>query len=66
MSNEFINVYVQKQKNLIAELQSKLLIAEAQLEVTQNALDKTSNELNDLKLELEKANSKKVKNTNSE
>jgi len=61
MTNEFINVYVQKQKTLIAELQAKLLIAEAQLEVTTNYLDKANKENEALKEEVEKLNSKKQK-----
>jgi cell division protein FtsB len=61
MTNEFINVYVQKQKTLIAELQAKLLIAEAQLEVTTSYLDKANKENEALKEEVEKLNSKKQK-----
>lgn len=56
---------MQKQKNLIAELQAKLLIAEAQLEVTTGYLDKANKDIESLRGEIEKNNAKKQKVTHS-
>ena len=64
MNPEFVNVYIAKQKNLISELQSKLLIVEAQYEVTQSALDKTVKENETLQEEIVKLQNKKQKSTN--
>lgn len=56
---------MQKQKSLIAELQAKLLIAEAQLEVTTGYLDKANKDIESLRGEIEKNNAKKQKVTHS-
>ena len=57
-SSEFINVFIQKQKNLINELQSKLLLTETQLEIASNKLGAATEEVDKLKTDLEKAQKK--------
>lgn len=57
-NSEFINVFIQKQKNLINELQSKLLLTETQLEIASSKLGASTEEVTKLKTELEKAQKK--------
>jgi len=66
MNSEFINIFIQKQKNLIGELQSKLLLAESQAELSNDLLKKANEENDKLKFELEKLQNKKSKITSNE
>lgn len=66
MNSEFINVFIQKQKNLINDLQGKLLLAETQLELAQVVSNKLTEELDQAKSELEKLQNKNKKNNLSE
>jgi hypothetical protein len=66
MNSEFINIFIQKQKNLITELQSKLLLAEAQNELNSEIIKKANEENLTLRAEVEKLSNKKVKGQPSE
>lgn len=66
MNSEFINIFIQKQKNLIGELQSKLLLAESQAELSNDLLKKANEEIEKLKSDLEKLQAKKTKSSSSE
>jgi len=66
MNSEFINIFIQKQKNLITELQSKLLLAEAQNELNSEIIKKANEENFTLRAEVEKLSNKKVKGQPSE
>jgi len=57
-TNEFVNVFIQKQKNVINELLAKNIILETQLEIANNKLTATTEELNGFKAEAEKAQKK--------
>jgi len=61
MNSEFINIFIQKQKNLIYELQSKLLMAETQAELSTELLKKSTEENDKLKSDIEKLQVKKQK-----
>ena len=61
MTNDFINIFIQKQKNCINELQSKLLIAEAQIELNNELLKKANEEIDSLKKLTEKTERKEKK-----
>ena len=61
MNSEFINIFIQKQKNLINELQSKLLLAETQIELNNEILKKTTEENDRLKNDIDKLQVKKQK-----
>ena len=61
MNSEFINIFIQKQKNLINEFQSKLLMAETQAELSNELLKKSTEENDRLKSEIEKLQVKKQK-----
>lgn len=61
MTNDFINIFIQKQKNCINELQSKLLIAEAQIELNNELLKKANEEIDSLKKLAEKTERKEKK-----
>lgn len=66
MQSELINIYIQKQKYLIAELQTKLLLTEAQLELNADLLKKANEEIILLKSNLEKLQVKRTKTSHSE
>jgi peptidoglycan hydrolase CwlO-like protein len=63
MDTEFINVYLQKQKALIGELQSKVLLAESQIEILNQTVAKISNERDQLQSQIDKAAKKQTKST---
>lgn len=65
MDNEFINLFIQKQKNLITEYQAKLLLVETQFELLQKKHTELSEELAKLKDENEKLQKKSQKTANS-
>lgn len=58
MDTEFINTFIQRQKNLINELQAKLLLCETNLEITQNKFSTLQEENVKLKTDIEKASKK--------
>ena len=62
MDTEFINAFIQRQKNLINELQAKLLLCETNLEITQSKFVSLQEENSKLKADIEKQ-SKKVSKT---
>jgi len=66
MNSEFINIFIQKQKNLITELQSKLLLAEAQNELNSEIIKKANEENLTLRAEVEKLSNKKTRGQTSE
>lgn len=62
MDSEFVNVYISKQKALIDDLQSRLLLCESHLEVTKNAHAKIKQEFEQALQKLEAyANQDKAK-----
>lgn len=61
MDTEFINVFIQRQKNLINELQAKLILCETNLEITQNKFSSLQEENSKLKQDIEKNNKKASK-----
>jgi regulator of replication initiation timing len=65
MDNEIINLYIQKQKNLISEFQSKLLLLETQFELLQKKNSETLDENAKLKSDLEKLQKKPAKTADS-
>ena len=66
MKSEFINIFIQKQKNLITELQSKLLLAESQVELNNELLKKANEENLTLRAEVDKLSNKKARAQASE
>jgi len=61
MNSEFINIFIQKQKSLITELQSKLLLAESQVELNNELLKKANEENLTLRAEVDKLSNKKAR-----
>jgi hypothetical protein len=61
MDSDFINLYITKQKNLISELQSKLLVAETTVDLLKDSNSKLAEEKSSLTTELEKITNKKQK-----
>jgi uncharacterized coiled-coil protein SlyX len=59
-STEFVNLYIAKQRNLINELQAKLLMLEVQFEISQAKVNQLVEENNKLKGDVEKAQKKKA------
>ena len=55
MDSEFVNVFIEKQKNLIGEMQSKILLLETDLHFK-------TKQINELQVALDKV-TKKVKKT---
>ena len=66
MNSEFINIFIQKQKSLITELQSKLLLAESQVELNNELLKKANEENLTLRAEVDKLSNKKARAQASE
>ena len=64
MDTEFINIYIAKQKALIDDFQSRLIIQEVRHQVLQSRYDELSNERVALTNEIEKLkSSQQVKKT---
>jgi len=63
MDNEFINLFIQKQKNLITEYQAKLLLVETQFELLQKKHNDLTEDYAKLKNDNEKLQKKSQKTT---
>lgn len=62
-STEFVNLYIAKQRNLINELQAKLLMLEVQFDMSQAKVNQLVEEMTKLKSDLEKYQKKKPSDT---
>ena len=62
-STEFVNLYIAKQRNLINELQAKLLMLEVQFDMSQAKVNQLVEESTKLKGDLEKYQKKKPSDT---
>lgn len=65
MDAEFVNAYIQKQKNFINELMAKLLVAETQLEVLEKKIGSQNEQIALYAAELEKHQKKTTKASSS-
>lgn len=61
MDTEFINAYIQKQKSLIGDLQSKLLLVETQVDILNQTVAKLTEENTQLNSQLEKQTKRQAK-----